>query len=270
MNRKILMAVLALTMFLFVTVAAAAENKNWFTRKDEGWFFYKSKPAPPKEIPPEPKKATPQVGSGESKPAHQRLKEHGELLLGKAMVNPTEENVREYMTFQKRMFDGADKFSQIWERVLANNPNLYLQEHYAEDVATGMGKDIKKLAKSAGVFFFFRSDCPYCHKQVNAINDLQRRYGFKVLAVSMDGGMIPGLQNVRKDNGIAANLGIKAVPAIYLAYPEENKFEPISQGGYLSIVDIERRMSQYVQIESEPDDYQGLSDLVSELNNMDR
>ena len=159
MNRKILMVVLALTVFLFVTVAAAAENKNWFTRKDEGWFFYKSKPAPPKEIPPEPKKETPQARSGGSKPAHQRLKEYGELLLGKAMVNPTEENVREYMIFQKRMFDGADKFSQIWERVLAKNRVILASTsvlggadditeqliEYAEDVPAESPEDKNKL-----------------------------------------------------------------------------------------------------------------------------
>jgi len=57
-----------------------------------------------------------------SKPAHQRIKETGEMILGNAMVNPTEENVRAYMEYQKKMLDDANRFSQVWERVLAKYP----------------------------------------------------------------------------------------------------------------------------------------------------
>lgn len=265
------MIILVLIGLQICTAAMAAEKKTWFSGKEDGWFFYKEKPAPPKLMPEEPRTHEPSIPSSEaSKPAHQRIKEHGERLLGHAMVNPTEENVRAYMIYQKAMLDGADRFSKVWERVLAKNPDLYLKNFSSEGTSDDISKNIKILAKEAGIFFFFRSDCPHCHKQVFSIKQLQERYGFRVLAVSLDGGVIPELQSITKvDNGISQRVGIKAVPAIYLAFPEENRFEPISQGGYLSIIDIERRLSQYVQVEmAKKDDIFGIPGLSADLNDL--
>lgn len=258
--------VLALAAFIVIQICAVALAENserWFNRKDEGWFWYKSKPIPPEEIPSELLAGIPPVRESNSKPAHQIIKEEGERLLGEAMVNPTEENVKTYMVYNKMMLDGASKFTKVWERVLAQNPELYLSAFYSEDVSTNSQKNVDKLAQEAGIFFFFRSDCPHCHKQVTSLLQLKEKYGFNVLAVSIDGGTIPAIRDItRMDNGISARLGIKAVPALYLGYPDKDKFEPISQGGYLAINDLERRLSHYAQLQEKPQgNYISLPDL---------
>jgi conjugal transfer pilus assembly protein TraF len=247
--------IIAIIIMLLTSGLATAETGNtWFQKKDEGWFFYKTKPKPPqkapKENPPEPVPAyqppTP------AKPAHIRVREHGELLLGNAMVNPTENNVKKYMEYQKEMYDAAERFSRVWERVLAQSPDLQANEYYSEDVHSAIQKEIGILAENTGIFFFFRSDCPHCHKQVGPIMELQRKYGYKIIAVSMDGGVLPQVEPMTVlDNGISTRLNIQSVPAIYLASPGTDKIDPISQGGYLSLLDIERRLYYYVKLQTQ-------------------
>ena len=250
MKRNNAIIVLSICVMFLAGATAAAEEKTWFSRKDEGWFFYKSTPPPPKERP-RREKSTPEKQEANSKPAHQRIKETGEMILGNAMVNPTEENVRAYMEYQKKMLDDANRFSQVWERVLAKYPDLYLSQYASEQVAADMTAGIKALAAKTGLFFFFRSDCPHCHREAEAIIVLREKYGFGIFAVSLDGGGMPGLEGITvADNGISENLSVNAVPAIYLAYPEEDRFEPVSQG-YLSLIDIERRLYHYAQMETQ-------------------
>ena len=170
-------------------------------------------------------------------------------MLGAAMVNPTESNIKAYMEYQKMMTDGANTFANVWERVLAKNPDLYLAQYAADDVKADMKTEVKKLASRAGLFFFYSSTCPHCHKQAASIIELQSTYGFQIMAVSTDGVVIPAVARWSvPDNGISQNLGIESVPAIYLAYPEQNVFQPISQG-YLPYNDIERRLFHYAELE---------------------
>jgi len=246
--------IITFILVLLITVPASAENgNNWFEKKNEGWFFYKTKPKPPKKAPKEEISVpAPVQPPTPVKPDHVRIREHGELLLGNAMVNPTEGNVKKYMEYQKEMMDAAERFSRVWERVLAQSPDLQANEYYSEDVQGTIQREIDKLARNTGIFFFFSSDCPHCHKQVGPIMELQRKYGYKIIAVSMDGGVIPQVEHITvPDNGISARLNIQSVPAIYLATPSTDKIDPISQGGYLSLLDIERRLYYYVQLQTQ-------------------
>ncbi|MEN6621671.1 MAG: conjugal transfer protein TraF [Smithella sp.] len=257
-NNNIFIIIIMFMMLVpYASSAIAADGKSFFTRKDEGWFFYKKKPVPPKEQ----KKSETRIETKEdTKTEAEKIREHGEKLLGQAMVRPTEENVKAYMEYQRRMMDGANRFAKVWERVLAKNPDLYLAEHYSEDVVGDMKKEIRQLASKTGIFFFFSSGCQYCHQQADVILTLKHKYGFKVLAISLDGGDMPQLRGMTiADNGISINLNISTVPAIYLAYPEENRFEAISQG-YLPFNDIERRLYHYAQMESGNEPV-GLSDI---------
>lgn len=252
MYKNIIIAIIL--MLLTSGLATAETGSTWFGKKDEGWFFYKTKPRPPKKAPKEnPPEPVPAVQPpAPTKPAHIRVREHGELLLGNAMVNPTEDNVKKYMEYQKEMYDAAERFSRVWERVLAQSPDLQANEYYSEDVHGTIQKDINNLAQNTGIFFFFRSDCPYCHKQAGPVMELQRKYGYKVIAVSIDGGAIPQMEHLTVlDNGISTRLNIQSVPAIYLASPGTDKIDPISQGGYLSLLDIERRLYYYVQLQTQ-------------------
>ena len=58
----------------------------------------------------------------------------------------------------------------------------------------------------------------------------QARHGIQVVAVSMDGGPMPGFPEARPDNGIATTLKVTQVPAIFLAQPFTGRITPIGFG----------------------------------------
>jgi len=50
------------------------------------------------------------------------------------------------------------------------------------------------------------------------------------VAISVDGGPMPGFPDARRDNGIATTLKVTQVPAVYLAQPFTGKITPIGFG----------------------------------------
>jgi len=77
---------------------------------------------------------------------------------------------------------------------------------------------LAKIAERAGVLFFFRADCPYCEAQAPLLKLLENRFGFSVLAVSLDGAHLPGgeFPQFRQDRGQAHALGVVSTPALFL------------------------------------------------------
>ena len=89
---------------------------------------------------------------------------------------------------------------------------------------------IASLGKDHVLFFFFRSDCPYCHAFAPTLTAFEARHGIKVVAISVDGGPMPGFADARADNGIANTLKVTQVPAVFLAQPYTGQITPIGFG----------------------------------------
>ena len=101
---------------------------------------------------------------------------------------------------------------------------------------------LQGIAQSAGVLFFFRSDCPYCEAQAPLLKLLETRYGFAVLPVSLDGAPLSGgeFPQFRQDQGQAQALGVVSTPALFLARPPD-AMVPLSQG-LLSLAQLQERV----------------------------
>ena len=216
----------------------------------EGWFWYRD-PPPPKARP------TPIKPVNPARPREladfEAIQQRLESLKRVAVMNPTDDNLMAYMRFQRMVMDRSQTFADRWQRLVWREPSL----DYASDgrptntlaIAAfderQSGLDtaaVRQLATTHGLVFVFRSDCPFCHRFAPILKRFAQQHGLAVLAVSLDGGSLPEYPDARPDNGIAARLNARAVPALYLTQPSRREFRPVGFG-MMSDTDLLERIA---------------------------
>ncbi|KQW02848.1 conjugal transfer protein TraF [Rhizobacter sp. Root1221] len=229
-------------------VAAAAptsaQSLFWLDHR-RGWHFYDDpelevepkplRPAKPvtKQKPPDPR--APELVEFEA--LQKRLEEYRNI----AIIRPTEANVRRYMELEARVVRQASYFADVAQRVAWTTPNVDMTlegrpvnaqaiQVYDREQSADRQKSVAALGRTHVVFFFFRSDCPYCHAFAPTLEAFQARHGIQVVPISVDGGGLPNFQSFRRDNGIAKTLQVTQVPAVLLAEPFTGKISPLGYG----------------------------------------
>lgn len=158
-----------------------------------------------------------------------------------AIMRPIEANVRRYMEIESRVVARASEFADMAQKVAWSTPQLdpTLQgrpvgakalEVFERQQFDERSRSITNLGQDHVLLFFYRSDCPYCHAFSPVLQAFRDRHGIRVVAVSIDGGPLPGFADARADNGIATTLQVTQVPAVYLAQPFTGRISPIGFG----------------------------------------
>ncbi len=243
-------AAIAFTVTAAQSLAQATDSDrhsvSYWTDRQRGWHFYEDpEPEPIKQPPPRVTAAVPAVNAAPRKPPEIVAFEHIQQKLDEyrnvAIMNPTEANVRRYMELESSIVRQASLFADVAQRVAWSTPELdpTLQgrpvnakalEVFEQDQLQARSQSIATLGRDHVLFFFFRSDCPYCHAFAPTVAAFQARYGINVVPISIDGGGIPGFPDPRRDNGIASTLHVTQVPAVFLAQPFTGKITPIGFG----------------------------------------
>lgn len=248
---------------------------------DRGWLLYeepkilcedvvedKPLPAPPA---PEPKKPVKKVEKKpepeKQQPAQQAqqaqnvnfstkwLRENFDKYVDLAVDNPTPENVRAVFLLQKIATARAEKFQLEARKVVMSDSLLDAENErpintqginaFEEQAEVMRAATINKIKEKGGIFFFYRSDCPYCKRQAQVLNMLKMSKGVSVMAISLDGQPLPveGFENYKIDQGQAEKMKVQQVPALYFVTPGmKTEYFPISQGGVLAQESVEKRM----------------------------
>lgn len=237
--------VFALAIAASSAVSAQAPAPYW-SDGWRGWHFYED-PEPERQARPAspPKPSSP---SSKSNPARapelvefERLQKTLEEFRNIAIMRPTEANVRRYMELESKVVARASTFADVAQRVAWSTPELdpTLQgrpvnakalEVFEQQQLSQRSQSIAALGRDHVLFFFFRGDCPYCHAFAPTLEAFQSHHGIQVVAVSIDGGAMPGFPDARRDNGIATTLKVSQVPAVYLAQPFTGRITPIGFG----------------------------------------
>lgn len=246
---------LALAVILGVAagscLAQDAQRRYWQDAW-RGWHFYEEPEPPAIETPrlPEPAKSasgTAMLTTRQAPPKppeiveFERLQKAIEERRHIAIMNPTEANVRRYMQLESQVVSRASTFADVAQRIAWADPELdpSLQGRPVNAKALEMFDQLQMAQRSHAIsalgrdhvlFFFFRGDCPYCHAFAPTLEAFQARHGIRIVAVSIDGGTLPGFADARRDNGIAAALRVEQVPAVFLAQPYTGRISPIGFG----------------------------------------
>lgn len=224
------------------TEVHAAPAEQWFRRHAEGWFWYVVPPNEEENETTEDKPPTAILTPPilDPKAALQAFQEKLENAQARAVMQPTDENVAAYLHLQKQAMANAQRFAEVWQQVVWVTPELdhtlvrptspkAVNTYY--DTRNAQQKlRLKTIARTHGLFYFFRESCPYCQRFSPILKGFATRHGFHVSAISLDGGTSPGFANPRFDNGTAQRLGVNTVPAVYLIEPKSRSVQPVSFG----------------------------------------
>lgn len=238
---------LALALMLGACASSAQEAAaRYWSDSWRGWHFYEEPMPEERERPLLPDKAAPSAPPAEPLRApelveFERLQKTLEETRNIAIMRPTETNVRRYMELESQVVARASYFADVAQRVAWATPELdpTLQgrpvnakalEVFEQTELVDRSRSVGELGKDHVLLFFYRSDCPYCHAFAPTLEAFQTRHGIQVVAISVDGGPMPGFPNARPDNGIATTLKVTQVPAVFLAQPFTGKITPIGFG----------------------------------------
>lgn len=209
----------------------------WDCNQTKFYWYCEMLPDETEEPPPSEPARTPQEEAlSQLETLQQELKEKRAL----AILSPTPENVAAYIDLQNQSMEKASVFSDIWRRVIWQSPalnyelkrpvnnaaiNIHKQEVKAAQLTT-----LQEISREWGIFFFFRSDCPYCHIMAQTLTLMSAEHDLTVIPVSLDGGGLPQYPNPRTDNGLASKLGVSEVPLMVLGNIRDQRLVPIGSG----------------------------------------
>lgn len=159
----------------------------------------------------------------------------------RALDNPSPSNVRLYLYLQRAMMDKAQRFAKVTQTVVYQSPELDETSrnpitHLAKQAARRQTSKITRevltdVASRAGIWFFYASNCPYCHTEAPVLRMVEHEYGFKVLPIALDGKYLPdsGYTEFVTDRGQSKKLNVVATPTMFLVAPP-NSVVMLGQG----------------------------------------
>ncbi|MBY0500443.1 MAG: type-F conjugative transfer system pilin assembly protein TraF [Alphaproteobacteria bacterium] len=254
---RFLPAILKLVTFLlFLNPGHCALSTAFFERHAEGWHWYEPLNESLGDDKIEERK---EISSGRSSSSSsptptekiEAQRKELETKLHTAILEPSRENIITYIFAQKALMDQSQRFSESWQQVVMTTPSLdetlihpvdqnarhvYYSERNKELISR-----IKALSQDYGLFFFFRKNCPYCHRFAPIVKHFAEKHSWSVLAVSLDGGTLPEFPHVRRNNGIAERLQVTHVPALIALHPQSGQTIPLAYG-LVSESEIEERV----------------------------
>ena len=211
--------------------------------------------APPKEEPKSLKDWTP--------------KELGQLWESgrdRAVMNPTDENVRAYMYSQDIILDVATRYAEKQMEIVKNDPILNQSNRISIsnsgdiDAKRLQGKAIEvavdEMARKGGLLIFVDSTCVFCAHQLPILDALKNASNpwkpMEYLVVSIDGKAPSGWKNFAPDNGLFKKLKLSITPSIvYVPNPtayrdgeDTNQYIVVAQGEIEHVDELSKRIAE--------------------------
>jgi conjugal transfer pilus assembly protein TraF len=240
------------------TATTSAAPKTFWRSSRDGWFWYLDPPLPGDDTEAdEPRIDPPALPPLPPTPAEQDLARFKsfqaelEAAMNVSIINPSPANVGRFLELWAESRRKAAVFTDVAQATAARMPwvdetsrgvrppNPLAQRAFDQIRAADTDAQLRALAQTHGLYFFFRGDCPYCHVAAPLLKQFADRYGITVFAISMDGSTLPPhFPTAARDNGIAgrflAELQIPVeqfqVPFTVLAEPSTRHVLPVGFG----------------------------------------
>ena len=242
MNKWLSFKIIHLVSLFLILFPLFAHAQDYYEQHAIGWHWYD-----------DPKLENKTDKNNNQNPVKQMktIRQALEFALDKAILNPTPENVKNYIVLQNQVGEQSSQFSRVWQWVLLQNPLLDYSIHhptnqagrevYLDELNSQQDNAIKNLAKQSGLFFFYHSTCPYCQRFAPIVKDFSQRYGITVIPITTDGIALPDFPDSRIDQGQAQKFHVTVEPALFTVNPYTHQAVPVSYG-LMSENDLRQRI----------------------------
>ena len=251
LSTQVLVSFMLLPAALLLVISEssqAGETENFYNSHESGWHWYNDPELKKNEDTSSSEQSNPLSGEQALTETQQKdpiaamedIRKSLKTALYAAILNPTEENVEHYMSLQKEVLIQSSRFQSAWKEALLSNPQLdYSLIHPVNQVGSEVYQDqqriqedqaIALLAKQYGLFFFYRSNCPYCQRFSPILKSFSQKYGINVLPITTNGMTLPEFPNSRVDQGQAEKFHVTVEPALFTVNPSTHQAIPVSYG----------------------------------------
>lgn len=245
-------------IIIYVLGLSCLQAQSFYTDKSRGWHWYEYIPVEQdiKQEEKKPEAASPTVVVKTPAEVMASYRKELENKLAKAWINPTPQNIQNYQVMQKDMMDRSQAFSKGWMQNVFANPDLdhtlvspvnqKARHLHLDQQKERIKQTIQELRHTYGLFFFFSTNCRYCHEFAPIVKAFSENYGWEVLAISVDGGTLEAFPQAVADNGLMEAWGVKALPALFAVNPTTEETIPLAYG-MVSLDQIENRLMTLVE-----------------------
>ena len=248
-------AVILIWFVMVWCLPSSAKADNFWEERAVGWHWYQD-PEEGQPVSPDSTVTHDPIATMEA--LHHKVQQ----TLDQAILNPTEDNIRQYIALQNQLGERAQHFADVWKSVLLNYPELdFSLRHPTNNLAKQIDLDsvrqqenaaIQQFAQHNGLFFFYRSSCPYCQRFAPILKKFSSRYGLSVIPITTDGISLPEYPHSHSDQGQAARLKVTIEPALFTADPQTHRIIPVSYG-LLSEDELRQRLLTIAQQAKSPE-----------------
>ena len=230
---------------------SAAQDQSFYSvDRLKGWYGYEKHPEEKKE-----KSAKKKELSLKNYTYNQlwnmpvpRFRELSKQFLERAVQNPTEDNVYEYLVLQDIARRKAAAFTGTFTLVTQQHPELTMNDvvpraapgrvALKKMVKEDISRTIDSARKDFALVVFTRQGCRFCAAQRSILEFFQQRHDWpmKVTDISLD----------PRGANLAASMGIDRVPAIVVIYRKTGKYMPVSVG-VIAVDELEKRLYYAIQ-----------------------
>ncbi len=231
MARNLILHSILIVIFALTGMCYASD---YYSQHAVGWHWYDD----PKEE--NIKKKEPVVDKNDPNVIVKSARNQITTALNKVIAQPTLENIQQYIALQEELNNRAEKISDLWQEALLKNPALnYSINHptnnvglqvYHEQESKSKDEAMKLFASKTGLFFFYKSTCPYCQRFASIIKNFAERNGMTVIPITLDGISLPEFPNSKIDSGQAAQFHVTVTPSVFAVNPYTQKAFPVAYG----------------------------------------
>ena len=224
-----------LILLLICLMSHCVYAADYYSNHAVGWHWYDD----PKEIKHETKHPSVTIPTDPDAVVSQ-ARQKINTALNTVIADPTVKNIEKYLELQEAMGSRAEYISKLWQQALLNRPDLNYSlknptnnvaiEVYHQQEAKNKDEAIVAFGKKTGLFFFYKSTCPYCQRFAPILKSFAARYDLTIIPITMDGISLPEFPDSRMDSGQSRQFHVSVTPAVFAVNPYTQKAFPVAYG----------------------------------------